>query len=93
MFLKIVKYHKVKILDERDDIEQKQLINRSIFFKYIEKEAHMISRYRKMCEDIIENYSFKVKNKAKNLEKKEIINLREEMLYRIEETLKFFFLY
>ena len=53
----------------------------------------MISRYRKMCEDIIENYSFKVKNKAKNLEKKEIINLREEMLYRIEETLKFFFLY
>ena len=77
----------MKILDEGDDIKQKQLINKSIFFKYIEKEEHMISRYRKMCEDIIENYSFKVKNKAKNLEKKEIINLRKEMLIRIEETL------
>ena len=41
-----------------------------------------------MCEDIIENYSIKVRNKAKNLEKNQIINLRKEMLIRIEETLK-----
>ena len=81
------KINKVEILAKRDDIKQKELINKSIFFKYIEKEDYMISRYRKNCEEIIENYSIKVRDKAKILEKNEILKLRNEMLNRIEATL------
>ena len=81
------KINKVEILAKRDDIKQKELINKSIFFKYIEKEDYMISRYRKNCEEIIENYSIKVRDKAKKLEKNEILKLRNEMLNRIEATL------
>lgn len=77
----------MEILAKRDDIKQKELINKSIFFKYIEKEDYMISRYRKNCEEIIENYSIKVRDKAKILEKNEILKLRNEMLNRIEATL------
>ena len=77
----------MEILAKRDDIKQKELINKSIFFKYIEKEDYMISRYRKNCEEIIENYSIKVRDKAKKLEKNEILKLRNEMLNRIEATL------
>ena len=47
----------------------------------------MINKFRNMREDIISNYSSKVKNKAKNLEKNEIISLIKEMLKRTEITL------
>ena len=82
------KNYKVQILSERDDIKQRDLINKSIFFKYIEKEEIMINKFRNICEEIVSNYSSQVKTKAKNLEKNEIINLRKEMLKRIEITLE-----
>ena len=47
----------------------------------------MINKFRNVCEDIISNYSSQVKNKEKNIEKNEIINLRKEMLKRTEITL------
>ena len=64
------KNYKVQILSERDDIKQRDLINKSIFFKYIEKEEIMINKFRNICEEIVSNYSSQVKTKAKNLEKK-----------------------
>ena len=77
----------ISILSWRYDIKQRDFINKSIFFKCIEKEETMINKFRNMREDIISNYSSKVKNKAKNLEKNEIISLIKEMLKRTEITL------
>ena len=69
------------------DIEQKKLINKSMFFKYIEKEEDMISRYEKWCNEKIELYSIKVRNEANNLNKSRIIELRKEMLMNISKIL------
>ena len=82
--------NKVQILP-RDymnyDIEQKKLINKSIFFKYIKKEEDMISRYKNWCNKIIELYSLKVRNEANDLNKNRIIELRKEMLMNINKTI------
>lgn len=77
----------MELLAERNDEKQKELIKKSMFFKYIEKEEDMISRYRRNCEEIIDYYSIRVKDKTKVYEKKQIINLRKNMLKRIEDTL------
>ena len=69
--------NKIKILNNNNDNEQKKLINKSIFFKYITKEETRITRYRKSCEAIIQKYSIEVKNAAKKLNKDEIIELRK----------------
>ena len=79
--------NKIKILNNNNDNEQKKLINKSIFFKYITKEETMIKRYRKSCEAVIQKYSFEVKDAAKKLNKEEIIVLRKRMLMEIEEIL------
>lgn len=85
------KLNKIDIIPDIDkpenDRRQRELINKSIFFKYIQKEEIMIERYRNICEDLIELYSSKVKKEAKELRKEEIIKLREELLKKIEETL------
>ena len=79
--------NKIKILNNNNDNEQKKLINKSIFFKYITKEETMIRKYRKSCEAVIQTYSNEVKNAAKKLNKEEIIELRRRMLMEIEEIL------
>ena len=88
--------HKIKILLNKNDNEtdiqfeerQNKLIKNSMFFRYIEKEEDILSKFKDNCQSIINDYTNRTSLYGKALKKDEIINSRKELLNKIEESLR-----
>ena len=86
------KMHKIQLLEKRNEEEekvfnerQKNLILKSMFFKYIQNEKSLIERFKIPCEILIEKAAKDLE--TENIKKDLIIEKREEMLKNILKTL------